>query len=273
MKISKIKTRYLLIHAAILSLLLFDYCAHNDEDESQRYPSQNQPPSISLLSEPFVRDVSTSQTHTRPKNEKFKVHSPTLKAATLPLEENSFINVTIDLQVTNEGPAVANILLFVSTDTLVEIQDLREFLLGDLSHLYLNYRVNVIATDDMNLLLPERKNSLHLDFIHTLKFKSGKPFKLHYLIVYEDENGTIYDTYFWAAYRFRNIRDTGVVYFNGRSLHEKPFLYKELSVALQDKDVIYLNHSGLSHHVYDASRGQNIRKRILNLSKLLAQGD
>ncbi len=239
----------------------------NSQDSSAQTPAAVNQPKLKVLGDPIVTQITFSDSCLNKFN-KMQDYDSILD--TFNVKENTLLKITTKLEVTNIGSSPGALLLYITTDTLAEINDLRGFLSGNQNDLELKYQINFFPPELENELLPFGRDSLDLDLVHTVQFKSDKNFTLHYLLIYEDDDGNIFDTYFETAYKFKNTVNPQIFSFKDRDLFDKEFLGSILSLTIHENDLTYLNHSEPIYHSYQKEKSKYIRKLINDMYEKLS---
>ncbi|RMF58610.1 MAG: hypothetical protein D6743_17460 [Calditrichaeota bacterium] len=185
------------------------------------------------------------------------------------LGSQPYVTMTTRLAVTNVGETKARLLLFVTTDTLRELNQLRAFLCGSNTRLDVRYRLHFPPLGESMELPPHGKGALDLDLRHTVRFVSGKRFALHYLLVYRDRSGQIYDATFRADFRFRDVRHPQVLAFKEKDIFDRPFLERKLSVTALEKDIACLGASAPVFFRYNCRRATELSRVLAKLRTVL----
>ncbi len=160
--------------------------------ENQLLAYQYQP-RLSLIRAPHIKEVRTL-------TESFNPDS----IEQIPQDSNSSIpivklpgklSITSQLFLKNSGNALAKIFGYIQTDTTSFIPMIRQSFLRSIRN-----KESIIVTEfeRLNEVLPG--DSTMLTFQHEVAYFDSNKFTLHYLILYENESGNLYDTYIWSQF-------------------------------------------------------------------------
>lgn len=117
------------------------------------------------------------------------------------------VTLTVDpeLNVTNNGNSVANILCKVVTDKYSGLPEIRKILFSENGM----ESFSIKLTDDYYKtidILPGKSKSVRLPYtINDVNFVLNE-FTIHYLIVYANEIGNVFDSYFWVRFKMDPIQ-------------------------------------------------------------------
>ncbi|MBI3363784.1 MAG: hypothetical protein HY033_02635 [Ignavibacteriae bacterium] len=180
---------------ALISLLLgianiITTCSHQREIDFLQY-QQN-----ALQYRPRI-EVKDVRFHIDLKNIKFEPQDIQKKHLTLVIPYDS---VQVDLKIKNTGSAFAKITGVVSFDSMVGVPILRMPLL-------FQAEPNKIRVSEWNgyfseiSLMPEHEDSLTITVGMKLIRDPGQTGTFHVLLLYENDLGTLFDTYLWVVFR------------------------------------------------------------------------
>ena len=145
-------------------------------------------PKLKVISKPFIEGIKVRLDRTR---------QPEFDQNTVTVSFN--LTIKSKLRLVNVGSALARILALVGTDTLSGSPSIRKIILKEESR---KDRVETAFWSgyfDLPEVLPE--DTTELKFEHNVQFVSDGEFTLHYLILYENQVGVYYDTYYWVRYK------------------------------------------------------------------------
>ena len=110
-----------------------------------------------------------------------------------------------------------------------------------------------------NELLPNGVDTIEIKFEQSIHFISNQKFVLHYLILYKNELGNIYDTYFWVQYELKEL-----IFPNPFKVVKDTLFYKPISrhMRMAIKDFIKIENSKPSYHMYDIKTTEVLDKYI-----------
>ncbi len=109
-----------------------------------------------------------------------------------------FINIKIKYNFQNIGNSLARIIAFYYTDTISTNPILRDSFLDRSFH---KLNIGTQALDEFYGKEILQGGNQSLDFSYSVNFSSNKEFTIHFLILYENEIGNIYDTYSWTSFK------------------------------------------------------------------------
>jgi hypothetical protein len=103
----------------------------------------------------------------------------------------------------NRSDVEARILLFACSDTVAGVSRLRQILRNPVA------RERQIAASFNDDFYEERSvmpgDSITLMFAREVTYAQDSVLTMHYLVVYQNPIGDMYDTYYWARYRMGNM--------------------------------------------------------------------
>ena len=110
------------------------------------------------------------------------------------------LSITSQLFLKNSGNALAKVFAYVQTDTTSFIPMIRESFLRSIRE---RDSASVTELESLNELLPGDSTVLTLQ--HEVAFFDSNQFTLHYLVLYENELGNLYDTYIWNRFMINDF--------------------------------------------------------------------
>lgn len=117
------------------------------------------------------------------------------------LDVTARLRVNAHFRVANIGNSVAHVFGFLSTDTLSGGETLREQLTIDQRS---GYELDT-TTQYYKLLDISPNDTISVENEYKIKFLKDHTFTLHFLLLYENETGALFDTYYWARCNFGDI--------------------------------------------------------------------
>lgn len=164
------------------------------------------------------------------------------------------IELTTKMTFVNEGASLARNVAYLSCDTITNYPRLREILRNPQKWKNKGHYEKI---DKINESQPGDTIEVHSKY--DLKFMENGNIELHYLLLYENELGTFYDTYVWCNYTFELSTLFTIVEENG---------------ILQPKlvDINNINPFKLSgkvndsYYMYTESETKEIKKFLRELS-------
>lgn len=166
------------------------------------------------------------------------------------------------LNITNTGNSLAKIIACISTSKRTYIDILRSIILGENTEYNIKDHINIFPPLFQNEILSSSLDTVSVDFTHEiysndLLKKSGI---LHFMILYENEMGHLYDTYFWLE-----ISLSQMVIPNPFYSQDSLLLMKNTFYTIPIENIIVKKMSKPSYHTYTKIEEQNIRSYIGNL--------
>ena len=185
--------------ALIVSIvsLIVAYCAGERtsrvEEQLRAYQYQ---PRLALFRPPHIKAVESRTVFFNP--DSILRSRQGSDSTSSPVLLNAKLRITSQLFLKNTGNALAKIVGYVQTDTtsyqpIIRALFRRAIQAGDSVEII--ERLNEVPPGDSTVLTLEAEVS----------FISLNHFTLHYLILYENEMGNLYDSYFWAPFVIREF--------------------------------------------------------------------
>jgi hypothetical protein len=113
------------------------------------------------------------------------------------------LNISSKLTIKNIGNYLARIVALVYLDTLYDGDYIRNIFLSN-NFMEEKFRGKPFPEYFQKEILPS--DSTTIEFLHSVNFIVEGRFTLHYLVFYENNEGALYDTYYWAAYKTKPLR-------------------------------------------------------------------
>lgn len=183
------------IFAIILTLFSYIYLYYRHEKEDERFE---------------VLQYETNGIRYRPKLE--IVGKPIIERVILKRDSvnrsGDFINAynklgfTAELNFKNTGNTDAKILAVIQTDTVSGAAFIRDMLLSETMRAR---KLNKVYLMNEFFLFKEvsRDDTTSFKVNHELNFITNSEAVLHFLVLYENELGNLYDTYYWAKFKIK----------------------------------------------------------------------
>lgn len=164
-------------------------------------------------------------------------------------------NTAVNLKITNIGNSLGKILLIAYSDTTGDIDLLREKIKVDEAVRSSKQFPDFTESE----ILANAVDTIDLQFELPIQFVDKQLFTLHFLILYENELGNIYDTYYWSEYKIEDI----IFPFGYRNENGKLVLLKNVVMTISIDELFKFKRSKSSYHTYkDKKTTDTIRKNI-----------
>lgn len=166
----------------------------------------------------------------------------TIEALEDPKRENPKAEITVSANIkgTNKSEAVAKIVAEAIMDTPTGLSELREMLLDEEKRKGLNFR----PTKDYYHSIEVLPNEEHqFDFSRTIKAADLEKQEcvVHYMVLYENEAGNLYDSYMWMRFNFK--KTLPFQYATKDWVNVKPIIDEnEVTQAIKHKDSHFSTH-------------------------------
>ena len=161
--------------------------------------------------------------------------------------------LTIDfkLNIMNEGNTIADVYAILWSDTLKGRDKMRDLLFNkDTRERELG---RPIIGDYLTLKSVPAGDTVDYEMTHTVRFFEENDFMMHFLFLYRNEVGTLYDTYYWACYNATPI--LGKVEF---AIIEGKLVSRVAVEKAQFKDFLKLYDHATSSKTYSKSQAEDI---------------
>lgn len=165
--------------------------------------------------------------------------------------------ITTEIKLKNIGNSVANIMLHGAIDTITGQPILREqfskFVSGQKTDR--NFELEPMDEFFQNELAPNNSVTIPIS-LEVYNINKEQKINLHFFVMYENEIGTIYDTYFWIVYENAPVEMEPIY-----SYHE-PTKQMYLKFKLYDdiKSRFKVSITKVSYNTYDKDKSEEIKK-------------
>ncbi len=227
------------------------------EELSYNYQAIEHRPKLIVVHEPVI--------------ESFELRSGELSSSDLIADSDSIdigqgivdipcvLTIRSKLKVTNRGNWLAKMCARFVCDTTSGSDNIREYLLDDKTR---ENRFRLLPTEDyFKLKEIAPGDTIDLGFVDKVAFMSDGSFTVHYLMLYENEVGALYDTYYWARYQ------TLPVYVKPEYKTVDGKLYMRLIYNRQSfKDLLRLEETNPSWNTYSMEEAEDIKGFLKRLA-------
>jgi hypothetical protein len=172
----------------------------------------------------------------------------------IPLETNILIKTNIKL--TNVGNSNAKIIAVMMSDSLTANPFIRNAMLDP--ERKMTTVQSMLPPFLKSELLPNNSDTTQIELTYKIHNVRDNLFTLHYLILYENDLGNIYDTYYWNQYRIHFVFHPPFVLEDGKP---KISISKE-KVSVDLEDLMRLQYEKSSYNTYDMSETDYLNKYL-----------
>lgn len=169
------------------------------------------------------------------------------------LDIPAFITVHFKLPITNNGNSLSKIIATCLADTLTGTDILRRWLFnGKLRKLHFDILPSEDYFTSKEVAVGETVN---LQLKRTVGFISEGQFTLHFFILYENDIGNVYDTYYWARYQI-----TPLVYkIESKSIGGKQYLIPVITDRKSLHDFLKFEEANTSWFLYPPDKAKILK--------------
>lgn len=179
------------------------------------------------------------------------------KATSDTLAINGKYTAITEFRVFNDGESLAKILAYVISDTLSELPIIRKYLHSD----SLNAKPFVIDfLPDFSIDELQPGDTTSVKIRHEIKFPKQGRFTIHILMLYENQMGILYDTYFWAV--FENLP---TVFRQEFRIKDNQLQTRVLPDYETSRNILKCTTTKPSYDFYDLKQAQHIKNKISRL--------
>ena len=162
------------------------------------------------------------------------------------------LSIICSLNVANKGESMARIYATAWTDTSTGIAKIRDVLLDK------KYREDFFKSLPVNDYYPLKEvqsgDTTYFKIRHTIQYVNGNQFTIHFLLLYKNEAGNLFDTYYWARYATTPI--TGVPQFK---VENGKLIFNSIKFAKADfREFLKLTDSNTSTQTYSREQAKDI---------------
>jgi hypothetical protein len=196
-------------------------------------------PRLKLVNSPIISPIEVSMKFVHPIpvrmtndsqifiNSRLKVKVDTVQS---PVNITDVI-IHCELKFSNLEKSKATILGIAYTDTMSFLPKIREKLFHqDTTKFVVDYLTEPIE------LLPGESHSFRVN--HSIQFLENNRFLLHFMVLYANEIGNIYDTYVWVPYQYHQIDTLGVFVLVPGEKPKMKMLHKSNEIVSIERDPI-----------------------------------
>ena len=247
---------FIAITFSTISLIRDCYQEKNIENLNFKLNAIKYQPRIKVIGDHKINRVWSDSSFNPFSIDQFFTKDSTNKILDIPIKVNFHIKSA--LKVTNIGNSIAKIIGKIYCDTLTPIPIIRNLLINQEFDKFEDGGA-LFPPFFQNELLPNGVDTIEIKFEQSIHFISNQKFVLHYLILYKNELGNIYDTYFWVQYELKEL-----IFPNPFKVVKDTLFYKPISrhMRMAIKDFIKIENSKPSYHVYDIKTTEVLDKYI-----------
>lgn len=170
------------------------------------------------------------------------------------------VNLTLNLKLINSGNSLGKILAVLTADTTSDEPVLRKMLLdGSFKEQRSSFFPPYLNTE----LLPNDMDTLEYTHQEQVDFIDNQYFTLHLLILYENELGHLYDTYYWSRAKLEELLFPSPFGVKGNRIYM--LTRKSFKIAL--KDLVTFTNSKISYNTYDDRKQAELIKHRIKESR------
>lgn len=242
---------------ALATVVFFKNCSQDKKIDKLTYVSNAMQfrPLLQVLDKPriYSYEIRTD-----------KVNVPNFSTTQVNTDSIHDINATLriyaKLRVANTGNAIANVYELIWTDTSSGGSEIREVLLNQ--KLREQKFVSSPDTDYFGIKDIKPGDTCDFQISHDVKYVYDQKFTMHFLLLYRNEAGDLFDTYYWA--RFKTIPFVWKTEF---AIIDGQLAYRIGVDKKQVKEFITLYDQNTSWRLYSKSDAENILSFFEHLSK------
>lgn len=245
----------IILSAFFSSVALYQSCER--EGRIEKLEHLNYRPLLSLAKGHSIKNIELDFLPTILKFTDFLKINTSQGDSILDVPMQTKFTVHSEFSVTNTGNNTAKIIAILSADSVTgyyvlreSFQEIIELSAFDTIHLFQDYF--------QSELLPDAVDTVRLEFSQVIGCESDNKITLHYLIIYQNELGNLYDTYFWFNYQLKELIFPSPFHFITDSTfilktHPKP-------IAIARSDYIKIKASKPSYKIYSEEESDKILK-------------
>lgn len=167
------------------------------------------------------------------------------------------VTINTKLKIVNVGTAKAELLAVVHNDTTVAYDILRD-------KIYKNIKIKTSSFSEFltDEVLPNAIDTVDIEFNHRIRFFEDNKFVIHYLILYKNELGQVFDTYYWCQGQFKDFIFPAPI----RRLDENRIIVtRQYHTKVAKKDMLDFEDAKSSYKIYTENECKRIQKFIDNI--------
>jgi hypothetical protein len=224
-------------------------------------------PRLTSLGDPVFQNIVTEPIQM--KTTEYLDLKPTSPGGdTLNLGKLTIKRIESQLRITNSGNALAKIVGVATTSKHTDGDLLRSIIVEAKQDEATSKSISFFPMMFQDEILNSPQDTISLDLSHEIfsrDLSKDKQGILHYLILYENEMGHFFDTYFWLEISLQKIVVPNPFWGNNRQLLPKTVTFK-----LPVRDVVVMGHSKPSYHTYSFEEERKIRA---NFKKIVEESE
>jgi hypothetical protein len=163
-------------------------------------------------------------------------------------------SLTVDakLRVVNSGNSLAEVYAYIWGDTLSGTAPIRHRLLDK----KLREDGFVVSPTSEYFAIKDVKpgDTTYFEISHTAKFVEENSFTMHFLLLYKNEAGVLYDTYYWARYNIAPIMNKLEVL----AINNKPIAIRAGTQEIAIPEFLKLHDQNTSWRKYTKAEAEDI---------------
>lgn len=211
-------------------------------------------PRIKVIGNPIVTDIKYDSLTVAFSDSSTSQFSDTSKIPIL-LDIKMQLSVSSSIKVTNVGNSLGNIFLCITTDSIPRIRD---YVTEKLSITSISEEYSEMPRFLNNELLPNGQDTLTIDLTTDIKFIQKHAFIMHFLILYKNELGHMYDTYFQVQYEIKSLPIKTLTPIKVKYIPD--IVRKIFNDETIKKNLLQLIASRPTYHTYDEDDVERIQQ-------------
>lgn len=243
---------FLGIFATVVSIITFCRSCGLERDQREiayKVHAVSFQPRLKVIGGPKISEVNTIG----------RIDPDTFTKLLIPRATQDTVDVNLDmelrfksrLKVTNIGNTAASLIAYACCDTTSDEPYLRK-VLSNTGKLLPSGR-GFFPPYFANELLPGAEDTTEIQFQSEIQFVNNERFTVHYLLLYENDIGQLFDTYYWAQYQFKPLIFPPLYKMEGRKILPVPFPAK-----IATRDFIELINTKVSYNTYSEDKTRKI---------------
>lgn len=165
--------------------------------------------------------------------------------------------INTEIKIKNIGNSLSTVILYSTTDTMSGEPILRKEIIKLASGQKSDFIFELEFMDEFfqNELTPTKSLTIPIS-LKVSKINKEQKINLHFFVMYENEIGTIYDTYFWVVYENAPVGMEPIY-----SYHEPTGrVYLKFDTHDDPKSRFKVSTTKVSYNIYDKDKSEQIKK-------------